>query len=348
MRDLAEAAAKHLPSADQARWLDRLSEDHDNLAAALRWAIDAGEVELAQRLSWATWRYWQFGGHLRLGRTLADAVLDMPRADEPSPGRMWSIAAAAGMAYWQADTSRASSLYRAQLETALQIGDRDGEADANWNLAATETILADRTKGEPFLFRARELYRDIGDEIGLARTDWAMANIAMMDGRLEEALALASAARQRYHDTGDVMYEALAAGTVAFTNQIMGNKLEALRAGIETIRLSRAIRDVATSTISLADGAILLVDFERHDEAAIALAAFDHLCDIHGVQPPAGIGQLILASRVEQRAFAALSSEAHANAIRRGRSMTLDEAIAFIVNEFEVILAEHDEDRLPS
>jgi predicted ATPase/class 3 adenylate cyclase len=340
MLELAETAAPHLPGADQARWLDRLAEDHDNLAAALRWAIDAGEAELAQRLSWATWRYWQFGGHLWLGRTLADAVLVMPRADEPSPGRMWSFAAAGGLAYWQADTPRASELYRAELETARQIGDRTGEADANYNLAATQSIAGHQEEGLAFLGRSRELYREIGDEIGFARTDWAIANMTMLGGGPEEALEMMLAARRRYHESGDVMYEALAAGSIAFTNQILGNRLEALRAGIDAIQLSHAIRDVATTTITLADAAILLVDFDRHDEAAIALAAYHHLCQVLGVLPPAGIGQLIFASRVEERAFAALTSDQHAAAIRRGETMTLDEAVTFVVEQFAEILGE--------
>ena len=118
MLGLAEEAARHLPGADQARWLDRLAQDHANLASALRWAIDAGDIDTAQRLSYATWRYWQVGGHLREGRVLADAVIDMPGADEPSPGRMWSFAAAGGLAYWQADAVRSGVLYEAQLETA--------------------------------------------------------------------------------------------------------------------------------------------------------------------------------------------------------------------------------------
>jgi predicted ATPase/class 3 adenylate cyclase len=340
MLGLAEEAAKHLPGADQARWLDRLSEDHDNLAAALRWTIDAGEVELAQRLSWATWRYWQFGGHLRLGRSLADAAIDMPGADEPSPGRMWSFAAAGGMAYWQADTSRAAELYRAQLETALQIGDRAGEADANFNLSATETILGERSDGWAFLSRARDVYREIGDEIGLARTEWGRANMMAFDGRMEEGLEVMLAVRERYRETGDAMYEALAEGALAYASLTLGELPDALRHAIKAIQLSYALRDIATTTISLADGAIALVEVGRNHEAAICLAAYNHLCDVLGVQPPAGLGALILRSRVEERAFQNLSSDEHADAIKRGQAMTLDDAVAFFVEELEKLLRE--------
>lgn len=339
MLDLAETAAPHMLTADQVRWLDRLAQDHANLASALRWAVDAGEVEIAQRLSWATWRYWQLGGHLREGRALADAVIDMPGADEPSPGRMWSFAAAGGLAYWQADTARAGELYRAELETAGQIGHRAGEADAWYNLSATEAITGKREEAVEFLHRARERYRELGDEVAHARTDWGVANMLFIaSGRELDGVALAEAARRRYAETGDVMYEALAAGSLAFAYQALGRPVDALRTGVEAIGMMHAIRDVATTTISLADAAILLLDFDRHEEAATLLGAYHRLCDLHGVQPPAGLGQLIAWSRVEERAFQNLTSDEHAAATKRGRTMSLDDGVAFVVATAEDVL----------
>jgi predicted ATPase/class 3 adenylate cyclase len=335
MLELAEEAAQHMPGGDQVRWLDRLTQEHANLASAARWAIDAGEAEIAQGLSWATWRYWQLGGHLREGRALADAVLDMPRADEPSPGRMWSFAAAGGLAYWQADSPRASRLYQAQLETARQIGDRAGEADACYNLSATEFILGSPAEAFDFLNRARELYEAVGDKVGVARTEWGLANMETRNGSLTEALDRMFAAKAEYVRNGDAWYEALAAGGVAFLQMLLGNRREALRSGVEGLTLSHALRDVATTTITLAGAAIMLIENDRHEEAATVMGAFGHLCDLHGVQPPAGIGMLIADSRVEQRAFDALASEQYAEAVRRGAAMSLDDAVAYIVEVFE-------------
>ncbi|HET9519584.1 MAG TPA: hypothetical protein VFO73_00895, partial [Candidatus Limnocylindrales bacterium] len=341
MLDLAETAAHHMLTADQVRWLDRLAQDHANLASAIRWAVDAGEVEIAQRLSWATWRYWQLGGHLREGRVLADAVIDMPGADEPSPGRMWSFAAAGGLAYWQADTPRAAELYRAELETAGQIGHQAGEADAWYNLAATEAITGNREEAAGFLQRARARYRELGDEVALARTDWGVANMLLLEpGRELEGVELVEAARRKYAETGDVMYEALAAGSLAFAYQALGRPVDALRIGVEAIGMTHAIRDIATTTISLADAAILLLDFERNEEAATLMGAYHRLCDLHGVQPPAGIGQIILWSRVEERSFQNLTSDEHAAATRRGRTMSLDEGVAFAIATAEDVLRE--------
>lgn len=331
MLELAEQAAKHMPGGDQVRWLDRLAQEHANLGAAIRWAIEANEVEIAQRLSHATWRYWQLGGHLREGRALADAVLEMPRADEPSPGRMWSFAAAGGLAYWQADTARASALYRAQLETARQIGDRAGEADAYYNLSATDFILGSRAEAQVFLGNARERYREIGDDVGFARTDWALANILSATGHLPEALEQMKAVKRQYAANGDAWYEALAAGGISWVELLLGHRTDAIQFGVEAVTITHALRDVATTTITLAGGAMMLLENGMSEEAATLMGAFENLCDVHGVRPPAGIGQLIADSRLEQRAYEELASDQRAEAVARGRAMSLDDAVAYLV-----------------
>jgi predicted ATPase/class 3 adenylate cyclase len=342
---LAERAAKHLPSADQGRWLDRLGEDHDNLRAALHWSVTAGDLDLAQRLAAATWRYWHFGGHLREGRELIDAVIAMPGADEPSPGRLWAYAAAGGVAYWQADTERARDLYEEQLRTARQIGDRAGEADACYNLTAVKFILGDVVEAKALLDLARVRYRELGDQLGFDRTEWSVANImlveegaaaewdpALLASAAAEGMARMFAAKARFEASGDAMYVGLAAGTLAFGELFLGEFEAAGRHVIESLTAAHAMRDVATTTVNLAACAIIAMQAGHTRQAATMMGAFDALCEIHGVRPPAGLGSLLAGSRVEERAMATLETEEHAAAVHRGRQMSLDEAVAFVVD----------------
>jgi predicted ATPase/class 3 adenylate cyclase len=342
MLALAETAATHLPWSDQVRWLDRLAEDHGNLSSALRWSIDAGQVDLAQRLSYATWRYWQIGGHLREGRALADAVVDMPRADEPSPGRLWSLAAAAGLAYWQADAPRSRMLYRQELETARQIGDRAGEADACFNLHVTEIFAGDLVEAENLINVAGDRFRELGDDVALARSEFGFSNLMVMRGDTAGGIERLLRAKQLYAESGDAMYEAISASTLAFTYQRTGDRREAVRHGLESTVLYYAMRDIASSTVILAAAAIILLEYDRGEDVATVMGAFDSLCELYGVKPPAGIGQFIAESRVEERAFEALTSQQHEAAIRRGRAMSLDDAVAYVIATFEGILAEPD------
>jgi predicted ATPase/DNA-binding SARP family transcriptional activator len=79
--ELAETAEDHLLSAEQLDWLARLGADHDNLHAAVRAAVAAGDVHTAVRLVAALGLYWWLRGHKIEGAELASAVLSMPGLD---------------------------------------------------------------------------------------------------------------------------------------------------------------------------------------------------------------------------------------------------------------------------
>jgi len=99
---LAESEAKQFSGPRQVRALDRLTQEHDNLRAALTWAINSGEAELALRLSGALWQFWWRRGHLAEGRRWLKAALELdastPGALTRSQVRAVALAAAAKLA----------------------------------------------------------------------------------------------------------------------------------------------------------------------------------------------------------------------------------------------------------
>ncbi len=66
--NLAQAAQPLLDTDQQEAWLDRLDAEHDNLRAALTWALERGDSILAMRLSTALWRFWEMRGYFTEGR----------------------------------------------------------------------------------------------------------------------------------------------------------------------------------------------------------------------------------------------------------------------------------------
>ncbi|HEY0475637.1 MAG TPA: BTAD domain-containing putative transcriptional regulator [Kribbella sp.] len=76
--ELSETAEPHLRRSEQLEWLALLESDHDNLSAALRGAIAAGDAQAAMRLASAGGWYWWLGGRRTEGLELLLAAADLP------------------------------------------------------------------------------------------------------------------------------------------------------------------------------------------------------------------------------------------------------------------------------
>lgn len=76
--ELAETAEPHLRRAEQLDWLATLEAEHDNIGAAMRGAIAAGEAQAAMRLAAAAGWYWWLGGRRAEGIELMIAATEVP------------------------------------------------------------------------------------------------------------------------------------------------------------------------------------------------------------------------------------------------------------------------------
>ncbi|WP_433363510.1 BTAD domain-containing putative transcriptional regulator [Actinoplanes sp. CA-142083] len=76
--ELAETAEPHLRRAEQLEWLATLEREHDNIVAAMRGALAAGEAHAAMRLAAGAGWYWWLGGHKAEGAELILAATEIP------------------------------------------------------------------------------------------------------------------------------------------------------------------------------------------------------------------------------------------------------------------------------
>ena len=76
--ELAETADPHLRRAEQLSWLAALEAEHDNIGAAMRGALAAGEAQSAMRLAAGAGWYWWLGGHKTEGMELLTAATEAP------------------------------------------------------------------------------------------------------------------------------------------------------------------------------------------------------------------------------------------------------------------------------
>jgi predicted ATPase/transcriptional regulator with XRE-family HTH domain len=138
--DLAEQAAPALTGPDVVSWLARLDAEHDNLRAALRWALDQGDGPAALRLAGALGRYWAHRGHLSEGRQWCAEALALPGGTGAGTElvRIKCLVAAGRLAVGQAAYGEAERLTSAAVALAREYG---GPAEQAAALTAQGLLL---------------------------------------------------------------------------------------------------------------------------------------------------------------------------------------------------------------
>jgi len=191
---LAEMAEPQLTGTDAPRWLDRLELDHDNLRAALDWAVETGDAELAFRLLAAVWRFWQIRGYIYEARMRVDRVLAMPSgAALPAKLRARAFGAGGSICYWQADFAPTNHYYLVALDAARETNDTATVAEALYNLSFAPIARQPDSRGDilrasiPYLEEAAALYEEIGDRRGIGDTNWALGFALVVERRFDDA-----------------------------------------------------------------------------------------------------------------------------------------------------------------
>jgi predicted ATPase/DNA-binding XRE family transcriptional regulator len=183
---VAEEAEPQLAGADQARWLARLEDEHDNLRAALRLSKELGGAECALRIAGALWRFWLVRGYYSEGRAhLAEALaIASNKAEEHSkpPHSIMALRAkalnGAGILAWrQNDYGPARLFSEESLSIYRQLGDKQGIAQALNNLGNLAHRQGDYDAARSLFEESLEARRNLGDKRGIADS---LNNLAMV------------------------------------------------------------------------------------------------------------------------------------------------------------------------
>jgi non-specific serine/threonine protein kinase len=186
---LAERADHALRGREQLVWLDRLETEHDNLRAALAWALatpasHAEAVRLARRLHW----FWHLRGHLGEGRRLIDATLAQSGASDDTADRVIAGAGAGFLALLQGDYAEA----HAHLNPAIALARAEGE-DQGLALALIAlgllTLLhtGDLAGARAACLESEAVFRAIDGRWGLAFSLHTLGLVDIADRQLDDA-----------------------------------------------------------------------------------------------------------------------------------------------------------------
>ncbi len=251
--------------ARQKAWLDRWEPEHDNVRAALRWALESGEVEVGLRLAGVLWPFWYLRGYVTEGRRWLEGLLERS-GGAASMARAETLRGAAGLASEQGDLSRAEMWCREGLALYRAIGEDRGIADM-LNLMGTvarEQGQFERATG--FYEESLALCRAMDDTIGVAVALNNLGTTWRYRGQFERAAALyeeSLALRRRSGDTWGIAYALHNLGDVA---RDLGNPAGAAAFYEESLALRRDLGDrqgSARTLVALGDVARARGDVEQ-------------------------------------------------------------------------------------
>src|SRR5690242_15835838 len=136
---MAEQVEPSLWTQEATDRLRNLEHDHENLRAALEWALkDPGgdlraKSEIGLSLCAATWRFWDFKGYLSEGRRWLEAALEQDRNRDPAAyteaehavldrARAWALIGAGSMAGDQGEYETARARMVESLSLSRKLG----------------------------------------------------------------------------------------------------------------------------------------------------------------------------------------------------------------------------------
>lgn len=278
--EMAEQADSQLHGPAQLQWLDWFELEHDNLRAALDWAIVSGRVIAGLRLGGALGWFWRVRGYLSEGRQWFDKILALPQTDHAETIRARALIAAGCLAFYhQAEYAHAQALYEESLLLSQAADDRATLARVLNELGnVTWWLWGDGAKSRQLLEQSLRINEEVQDVWGQALALSRLGQLAGLEGDIGQARLLIEQSLSLYDKQGDswgIAYALWSLGDVACKSF----DYELARASYERcLPIARAHADktiVAFSLADLADIAVAQGDDTRAEPFAHeALALF--------------------------------------------------------------------------
>jgi predicted ATPase len=322
---------------DELEWwsrFTRIEREHDNLRAALGWAVQNREVETGARLAIALWWFWIERGYVSDGRRWIEALLARDGARGPTgeapqalPARTkaYLLHVAGILAEVQGDYDHAVALHEVAMSVYQEMGHKKGVSVSLRELGSVAYEQGDYERAVRLYEQSLDLARGFGTTFGIAYSMRGLADALRAQGDLkrarmllEESLALSRGEEHAWgiaHTLAGLGNVACEAGEYARASSLYEESLDlARRMGLNHTILP-CLEGLAR--VALAQGKM-----ERAAWLCGAAAALRE--DMGWALSPVKCAEH---DRIVSAARRALGEEAFAVAWARGHALPLEEAI---------------------
>lgn len=330
---LVKAAEPELVGRDPRTAQHRLRADEENIRAALRWSIADDRAELAMGMAGRLWEFWHYWAEIREGVEWLETVLAMPGAMDHLDARAKALAALANLRQWQGREAEASSLFDEALLILGEVGDPREVARAHrsamWTALGMDDVGSARRHATEWW---RSFHGTADDDGGrsLERTLEILGSFPHDQAssvRVAKVMEEDIEARRRAERPLQV---AAVTNNLGYVHYLGGSFDRALDAGRAAVRMLHQLGHIGRIGQALWIVAATESAIGRPERALVIGTVSHRLSSELGALPSAwvsGVGDPV------SRASAQLSPEAQARAIEAGRSVSLDDAVAFALSD---------------
>lgn len=178
----AAQAAVGLRGPDQIDWMDRLSQDHPNLRAALHRLLEQGMAQHVAEIGWSVWLFWFARDKLEGWRWMRRTLECRAGLDAAGSAKALFVAGAMRYQMRSANPDDPPAEAAALLDESIALADQAGADEVLRDALEQRGFVAgllDEEDAEAYFARCEELCRRRGDRLGTAWAILGAATIAL-------------------------------------------------------------------------------------------------------------------------------------------------------------------------
>jgi predicted ATPase/DNA-binding NarL/FixJ family response regulator len=323
----------HLAGSRQLDSLRELRRDHDNLRAALDYALTVpGRDRDAARLATSLSAYWQMSGLLAEGRYWLRRVLD--RFAEPSAERAWALIVQGSLASWTGEVDDAIAGLREGIPMASALGDDDACTRGYLYLTQALTFAGRHAEAAQAGAEAERRAQAAGDVYTLATLDAQLAYLDLLAGRLAEGIERARRGLARFKPgSGERWSQSYLHSLLGLAYFLLGDYPASTESSFRTLSMKHELGDGMGTAYALEGIAWIAAKQGRYVRAAWLLGAAGPLWELVGDRLGGNAIMQALRAEAEAACQQALGTDRYATLFREGARAPLDRIVTLTLAE---------------
>jgi predicted ATPase/predicted Ser/Thr protein kinase len=256
-RALAEQGEPELLGPEQASWLNRLEEEHDNLRQAIEVANEAGDAARGLSLCTSLWRFWWIRGLWQEGNRRLTRALDSSDALPRHPARAKALHGAAVLARGLGDFAVSHERIEACVAIAREADDREGLALSLKELGNIAYMKGDHAAAKSAYEESLVHFRAIQDRHGIAAVLHNLGSVALGRDDYGRARELYEESLSLERELGDRTGEAITLNGMGTAARAQGDDIAALAYHEQSLALQRELGERSGIAYSLGELGLL-------------------------------------------------------------------------------------------